>query len=195
MNSQKHCPCVLALLNTILWRLILRLFLLLLLLFLACRDDQISEGVSDLFPGLLVGHDGVARSTPSSASAALLACLLLEESCTDLVVEHPYDRLDNICLVFPCRRVDIPLQVHLNGDSEPSVSDVVVGTTVASTDNVVWSRFGNYVAVVVRKVVVACHRIHVHGHGIHAEHVVIHVEDIEVVSVYNVGGSVDDGTR
>jgi len=153
--------------------------------------------VSDLFPGLLVGHDGVARSTPSSASAAaaLLACLLLEESCSDLFVEHPHDRLDNVCLVFPCGRVDIPLQVHLNGDSEPPVADVVVGTTVASTDNVVWSGFGNYVAVV-DKVVVACHRIHVHDvHGIHAEHVVVHVEDIEVVSVHDVSGSVDDGSR
>jgi len=65
--------------------------------------------MSDLFSGLLVGHDGVARCAPSSASAALLGCFLLEESGTDLLVEHPHDRLDNVCLVFSCRRVDIPL--------------------------------------------------------------------------------------
>jgi len=145
-------------------------------LFLARRDDQVPEGVSDLFPGLLVGHDGVARRPSSSASAALLGCLLLEESGTDLLVQHPDDRLDDVRLVFPCGRVDVPLEIHLDSDSEPSVSDVVESTAVAPADNVVWSWFGDNVADVIprRSIhmdVVASHVIHhvaVHGvvHGV-----------------------------
>jgi len=150
------------------------------LLFLARRDDQVPEGVSDLFPGLLVGHDGVARRPPSSASAAaaLLECLLLEESGTDLLVQHPDDRLDDVRLVFPCGRVDIPLEIHLDSDSEPSVSGVVISTAVASADNVVWSWFGNDVADVIPKRsihmdVVASHAMH--HVAVHIVHVIIHV--------------------
>lgn len=70
-------------------------------------------------------------------------------------MEHPDDRLDNVRLIFPGRRIDITLEVHLDGDSEPSVSDVVVGTAIASANNVVWSGFGDDVAVIVHDVVVA----------------------------------------
>lgn len=159
-----------------------QLFLLLFLLFLARRDDQVPEGVSDLFPGLLVGHDGVARRPPFSASAALLECLLLEESGTDLLVQHPDDRLNDVRLVFPCGRVDIPLEIHLDSDSEPSVSDVVISTAVASADNVVWSWFGNDVADVIPK-----RSIHINvvaSHGMH--HVAVHIVDVIIRVVAHV---------
>lgn len=158
------------------------------LLFLASSDDQVPKGVSNLFPGLLVGHDGVARCPPSSASTAvaLFRCFLLEESGTDLFVKHPDNRLDNVCLVFSGGRVDIPLEVHLDGNSEASVPDVVVGAAVASADNIVWSGFGDLVAVqrTIHVVVVA-------GDGI--RDVVVVEKTIEVVSVHNVNAGVDDG--
>jgi len=77
--------------------------LLLPLLLFASRNDQVSEGVSNLFPSLLVSHDSVARSSSSSASAALFGRFLLEESGTDLLMEHPNDRLDYIRFVFASR--------------------------------------------------------------------------------------------
>jgi len=157
------------------------------LLFLASSDDQVPKGVSNLFAGLLVGHDGVARCPLSSASTALLRCILLEESGTDLFVKHPDDRLDNVCLVFSGGRVDIPLEVHLDGDSEASVSDVVVCTAVASANNIVWSGFGDLVAVerTIHVVVVA-------GDGI--SDVVVVEKTVEVVPVHNIDAGVDDGS-
>jgi len=165
----------------------LLLLFVLLLRFLAGCDHQIPKGVSDLFSGLLVGHNGVASDSPSSASTAtaLLTSLFLEESGTNLFVKHPDDRFDDVGLVLSCGRVDIPLQVHLDGDSEPPVADVVVGTAVASADNVVWTGFRDLVGLV-------------GGHGfhlVHSLHVVAHVEHaVELVSADNVGGRVDNGS-
>jgi len=173
---------------------------LLLLLLLARGDNQVSEGVSDLFPSLLIGHDGIARSSSSSASVTLLGCFLLEESSTDLFVEHPNNRLDHIGFVFTSRRVNIPLKVHLDGDSESSVTDVVVSTAVASTNNIIWSGFGNHIAVVE-----TIHVVHIAGEGIHG-HIVVHAvvhniihaivveaKSVEIVAIHDVGGGVDDG--
>lgn len=195
MYSQECSKCILAL-RDVLWSLFP--WFLLVLLFLAGRDDQVSEGVSDLFPGLFVGHDGVARNSSSSASAALFGCLLFEKSGTDLLVEHPDDRLDYVRLVFPGRRVDIPLEVHLDRDPEASVSDVVVGTAVASTDDVVWSGFIDnsdivvivIVDVVIVVVVIAGDRIDVDI----VDHAVVLVEarSIKIIAVHNTGGSVDE---
>lgn len=167
--------------------------LLLLQLFLAGCDDQVSQGMSDLFPSLLVGHDSVARCPPSSASAALLACLLLEESSTDLLVEHPDDRLDDVCLIFASRGIDIPLEVHLDCDSEPAVSNIVVGTAVASTNNVVWSRLGDDIAAIVTKRTI---HVVVTASSVIDVDVVVHVvKTFEIVSIHDVCGGVDNGSR
>lgn len=151
--------------------------------------------MSDLFPGLLVGHDSVARCPPSSASAAaaLLACLLLKESSTDLLVEHPDDRLDDVRLIFASRGIDIPLEVHLDCDSEPAVSNIVVGTAVASANNVVWSRLGDDIAAIVTER--AIHVVVTASDGIDVDVVVHVVKTFEIVSIHNVCGGVDNGRR
>jgi len=150
--------------------------------------------MSDLFPSLFVGHDSVAGCSPSSASTAFLRCFLLEESGTDLFVEHPNNRLDHIRFIFSSGRIDIPLKVHLDCDSESSVTNVVVGTAVASANNVVWARFGDYIAVVE-----AVHVVHIGGKGIHVDTVVhaivVEAGRVEIVAVHDVGGGIDDCRR
>jgi len=169
-------------------------WLFLLFLFLASCDDQVPKGVSDLFTGLLVGHDGVTRCPPSSASVAtaLLRCLLLEESCTDLFVEHPDDGLDDVRFVFTCGRFDIPLEVHLDRDSETSISNVVVGPAVASAHNIVRSGFGDDVAVVIKRTI---HVVVVPGDRINVDvvvhYILVHAVPVELVAVHDIGGSVD----
>jgi len=84
------------------------------------------------------------------------------------------------------------LKVHLDSNSEPSVSDVVVCTAVAPTYNVVRSGFGDDVAVVERSVHVvltARDRIHVEF-VVHA--VVVEADSVKVVAVHDAGGGVDD---
>jgi len=150
--------------------------------------------VSDLFTGLLVGHDGVTRCPPSSASVAtaLLRRLLLEESRTNLFVEHPDDGLDDVRFVFACGRFDIPLEVHLDRDSETSISNVVVGPAVASAHNIVRSGFGDDVAVVIKRTI---HVVVVPGDRINVDvvvhYILVHAEPVELVAVHDIGGGVD----
>jgi len=108
-------------------------------------------------------------------------------------MEHPHNRLDNIRFVFSSRGVDIPLKVHLDRDSESSVTNVVVGTAVASANNIVWTRFGNDIAVVE-----TVHVVYIVWDTIHVDivvHAVVEADRVEIVAVHDVGSGVDDCGR
>lgn len=151
---------------------LLLLLLFAFFLFLASSNHQIPKCMPNLLPCLFVGHDDVVGRFPSSGSIRRDPCarLLLEESGTDLILEHPNDGFDDFRLVFSRRRVDVSLQIHLDSDSEASVSNKVVGAAVSSTDNVVFGRFRNNIPVERSR-----------GRAVHV-----------VNLVHNIGGSVDD---